>query len=189
MTFQNPLPSFNYLLSNWGGLGTRTCSCKRVKYLAHIETSDWYTLFTGILNILSLLGTYHNPSFSFTERVCSMLCCSHDLKGQRPDQDGQIRTSEHHPRHSTTLSIPKILFYTERSRPGPFSWPWFREITKGFQGSSVTCLRNLISSSFFSSSLMILDVVTLTCTPSMTNFLVRFNVLLEKRESWGEGVL
>ena len=43
-----------------------------------------------------------------------------------------------------------------------------------------TYLRNLISSSFFSSSLMILEVVTLTCTPSITNFLVLFRVLLEK---------
>lgn len=48
------------------------------------------------------------------------------------------------------------------------------------QTGSVTYLRNLISSSFFSSSLMILEVVTLTSTPSITNFLVRFRVLLEK---------
>lgn len=45
---------------------------------------------------------------------------------------------------------------------------------------SAAYLRNLISSSFFSSSPMILEVVTLTSTPSMTNFLVRFRVLLEK---------
>lgn len=50
---------------------------------------------------------------------------------------------------------------------------------------SPTCLRNLISSSFFSSSLMILEVVTLTSTPSTTNLRVRFRVFLCIRESWG----
>lgn len=48
-----------------------------------------------------------------------------------------------------------------------------------------TCLRNLISSSFFSSSLMILEVVTLTSTPSTTNLRVRFRVFLFIWESWG----
>lgn len=51
-------------------------------------------------------------------------------------------------------------------------WSWTMEWN--------THLRNLISSSFFSSSPMIFDVVTLTSTPSITNFLVFFSVLLEK---------
>lgn len=51
-----------------------------------------------------------------------------------------------------------------------------------------THLRNLISSSFFSSSLMILEVVMLTSTPSTTNRRVRFRVLLCSFEPWqGEG--
>lgn len=71
-------------------------------------------------------------------------CCCHkaplvylctDLKGKRADQDAQnslftLGTSEHGP-GSQQLSVPEILFYTERrSRPGPFSWPWFREKTR-----------------------------------------------------------
>lgn len=47
-----------------------------------------------------------------------------------------------------------------------------------------TCLRNLISSSFFSSSLMILEVVMLTSTPSTTNRRVRFRVFLCSLEPW-----
>lgn len=55
------------------------------------------------------------------------------------------------------------------------------------QGPLPACLRNLISSSFFSSSLMILEVVMLTSTPSTTNLRVRFRVLLCSLESWPGG--
>ena len=54
----------------------------------------------------------------------------------------------------------------------------------GISSPSQPHLRNRISSSFFSSSLMILEVVMLTSTPSTTNLRVLFRVLLCSLESW-----